>query len=149
MYSSEDSDTHMTVAETIEHYLKHPLSRHAGNEASGGDEVWQPQEETVQLDSNEPEDYGDCPIPNDRWADVPLSPENAAIISIRIKRVAFIRQEAWNLEDHLFRFDSSMRMKKNIEKNLYIFPDASFCQKTKRPTTFCYSCPFWMPSTRW
>lgn len=102
MYSS-DSDAYLTGTQRMQSYLSNPLSRHgqtagdADDEASAADvEPWPPEEETVQLDKDHPEDYGDCPIPRDKWADVPLSPQNSAMVSIRIKRVAFIRQEVMN-----------------------------------------------------
>ena len=107
--NSSDSDAYFTATEKMQMYLRHPDSRHgqssdADDEASPVVETFPTPEQTVQLDANDPVDYGECPIPRDKWGEVPLSPRNSAIISIRIKRVSFIRQEQWKLEDHLFRY---------------------------------------------
>lgn len=59
-------------------------------------------DEAVTLDKDDPKDYGGAPVPSDEYVNIPLR-ANRDIISILIKKVGFIRQKNWNLEDHLFR----------------------------------------------
>lgn len=117
MYTiSSDSDLYTSATrrlEEVDRYLQ--LERHeqvgAGAAAAeqqlldmeSADDVEVNAIEEGPLNIDDPESFDGAPVPGKEYVNIPLSPPNAKIISILIKKVAFVRQKNWSLEDHLFR----------------------------------------------
>ena len=130
--SSSDSDKYFTGTKKIESYLRLPSPHEQIGGALYQDEDMPAEENTLPtLNASQPEDYEGSPVSSDQYIDIPLSPEFADLISIKIKRTAFVRQKVrsikafsfwpvwvglehlqvhmmflfqeWSLDDHLFR----------------------------------------------
>jgi hypothetical protein len=100
--SDSDASLYMTATERLEHYLALPQLQIGGAAAAAAaadqDDEEMPGEEDAEetFDQANPIDYWGAPIP-EKWVDIPLDPEDEKIISIKIKRVAFIRQKVRTL----------------------------------------------------
>lgn len=95
MYNSNsDSDAYLTATQRLEQYLSLPsVHEQVGKGAVDQDHEMQEENEYPTLNASEPDDYEGSPIDDNEYIDMPLSPEYADLLSIKIKRVAFVRQK--------------------------------------------------------
>lgn len=92
----------------VQQYMRRP-SHEADELGGGGDDdaedhiMHEAGGALPVLNADSPMDHFGSPISGDTYQEIPLSRQFKSTLSAKIKKVGFIRQKKWGLDDHLFR----------------------------------------------
>ena len=114
MESEDSNDIFMSNSAFVERYFEGPSYHRAQAQEGGGadiddDDVQMPGEASGALpilNADDPEDFQGSPISKDQYIDIPLSPEYAKLISVKIKRTSFVRQKVSTFKSNCHAIDS-------------------------------------------